>query len=119
MLQFNFKIAHLAGAVNTAADVLFRLELKVTENLRLKIREDVQTTAIAVTTSSSDVVEEAQFFFAQADDEDETEEHYLERKEQSRKKATEWVAHEEPSSMKPSIKEFTKIDGNTTPYSIH
>ena len=24
-----------------------------------------------------------------------------------------------PSSMKPSIKEFTKIDGNTTAYSLH
>ena len=34
-------------------------------------------------------------------------------------KVTEWVAHEEPSSMKPSNKEFTKIDGNTTSYSIH
>ena len=50
---------------------------------------------------------------------DETEEQYLERKEQSRKKATESVAHGEPSSMKPSIKVFTKIDGNTTSYSIH
>ena len=35
------------------------------------------------------------------------------------KKATEWVPHEEPSSMKPSLKEFTKVDGNTTSYSIH
>ena len=35
------------------------------------------------------------------------------------KKATEWVAHEEPSSMKSSIKEFTRIDRNTTSYSIH
>ena len=43
----------------------------------------------------------------------------LERIEQSRKKATECVPHEEPSSMKPSIKEITKIDGNTTSYSIH
>ena len=119
VLQFNFKKAHLAGAVNTAADVLFRLELKVTEKIRLKIREDVQTTPIAVTTSSSDVVEEEQFFFAQANDEGETEELTLERKEQSRKKATEWVAHVEPSRMKPSRKEFTKIDGITTPYSVH
>ena len=29
------------------------------------------------------------------------------------------VANQEPSSMKPSIKEFTKIDGNTTAYSLH
>ena len=38
MLQFNFKIAHIAGSVNTAADFLSQLELKVTEKIRLKIR---------------------------------------------------------------------------------
>ena len=119
VLQFKFKIAHIAGSVNTAADFLSRLELKVTERIRLKIREDVQTTPIEITTSCSDVADEEQFFFTQTDGEAETEERTLERKEQSRKRATEWVAHEEPSSMKPSIKEFTKIDGNATSYSIH
>ena len=119
VLQFNFKIAHIAGSVNTAADFFSRLELKVTERIRLKIREDVQTTPIEVTTYSSDVAEEEQFFFTQTDGEVETEEQTLERKEQSRKKATEWVAHEEPSSMKPNINELTKIDGNTTSYSLH
>ena len=44
VLQFNFKIAHLAGSVNTAADFLSRLELKVTEKIRLKMRENIQTT---------------------------------------------------------------------------
>ena len=38
VLQFNFKFAHIAGSVNTAADFLSRLELKVTEKIRLKIR---------------------------------------------------------------------------------
>ena len=46
------------------------------------------------------------------------EEQALERKENSRKRVTERAAHEEPSSMKPRIKEFTKIDGNTTSFSI-
>ena len=55
VLQFNFKIAHIAGSVNTAADFLSRLELKVTEKIHLKIQEDVQTTPIEVSTSSSDV----------------------------------------------------------------
>ena len=119
VLQFNFKIAHIAGSVNTAADFLSRLELKVTEKIHLKIREDVQATPIEVTTSSSDVADEEQFFFTQTHGEDETEEQTFERKEQSRKKATEWVAYEEQSSMKPRIKEFTKIDGNTTSYSIN
>ena len=34
------------------------------------------------------------------------------------KKATEWVANQEPPPMKPSVKKFTKIDGSTKPYSI-
>ena len=119
MLQFNFKIAYIAGSVNTAADFLSRLELKVTERIRHKIREDVQTTPIEVKTSSSDVAVEEQFFFTHTDDQDETEKQILQRKEQSREKAVEWVVNQEPSSMKPSIKEFTKIDGNTTAYSLH
>ena len=52
VLQFNFRIAHIAGSVNTAADFRSRVKLKVTEKIRLKIREDIQTTPIEVTTSS-------------------------------------------------------------------
>ena len=58
-------------------------------------------------------------FFTNTDDQDETEEEILQRKKRSRDKAAEWVVNQEPSSMKPSIKEFTKIDGNTTAYSLH
>ena len=119
MLQFNFKIAHVAGSVNTAADFLSRLELKVTEKIHLKIREDVQTTPTEVSTSSSDVADEEQFCFTQPDSQDETEEKILQRKEQSQKNATQWVTNQKLTSLKPSIKEFTKIDGNTTSYSIN
>ena len=84
ILQFNFKIAHNAGSVNTAADFLSRLELKVTENIYLKIREDIQTTPIEVTTSLSDVAHEEHFFFTPADKEDISEKQTLERKEQLR-----------------------------------
>ena len=119
VLQFNFQIAHIAGSVNTAADFLSRLQLKVTEKIHLKIREDVQTTPIEVSTSSSDVADEEQFFFTQPDTQDETEEQTLQRKKQSQKKAAEWVVNQELSLMKPSIKEFTKIDGNTTSNSIN
>ena len=119
VLQFNFKIAHIAGSVNTAADFLSRLELKVTEKIHLKIREDVQTTPIEVSTSSSDVAGGEQFFFTQTDSQEETEEQILQVKEQSQKKAADWVVNQELSSMKPSIKEFTTIDGNTTSYSIN
>ena len=83
VLQFNFKIAHIAGSVNTEADFLSRLALKVTEKIRLKIREDIQTTPIEVTTSSSDVADE-EHFFKQADEINESEEQTLQRKEQSK-----------------------------------
>ena len=115
MLQFNFKIAHIAGSVKTAADFLFRLELKITEKIRLRIREDFQTTPIEVTTASSNVADEKQFFFTQADNNDESEEQTLERKEQqrkeqSRKNAKQWATNEESPVLKTSVKEFTMID---------
>ena len=119
VLQFNFKIAHIAGPVNTAADFLSRLELKATEKILLKIRKDVQTTPIEITTSSSNVADEAQFFFMQTDDHDETEEQILQRKEQSCKKAAVWVVNHDSPSVNPSIKEFTKIAGDTTSHSLH
>ena len=119
VLQFDFKIAHFAGSVNTAADFLSRLELKVTEKIRLKIREDIHTTPIEVTTSSSDVADEEQFFFTHADDSNESEEQTLERKEQTKRNAKQWAANEESPSWKTSVKAFTKIDGNTTSYSMN
>ena len=119
VLQFNFKITHIAGSVNTAADFFSRLELKVTEKIHLKIREDVQTTPIEVTTSSSDVAHDEQFYFAQADGKDKTEEQTVHRKERSPKEEADWVANQELSSMKPSIKEIRNIDGKTTSYSVN
>ena len=118
VLQFNFKIAHIAGSVNTAADFLSRLELKVTEKICLKIREDIQTTPIEVTTSSSDVADEEHIFFTHADDAKESEEQTLERKEQSRQNAKQWAANEKLPALKMSVKEFTETDGNTTSYSM-
>ena len=84
VLRFNFKIAHIAGSLNTAADFRSRLELKVTEKIHLKIRDDVQTTPIEVSTPSADVADEEQFFFTQTDGQDETEEQMLQRKKQKR-----------------------------------
>ena len=58
VFQFNLKTAHIAGSVNTAADILSRLKLKVKEKNRLKVREDVQRTRIEMTLSSSVVADE-------------------------------------------------------------
>ena len=117
VLQFNFKIAHIAGSINTAADFLSRLEHKFTEKIRLQIREDIQTTRIEVTTFCSDVAYEKQFFFAQADNNDKSEEQTLERKKQPKRNAKQWAANEESPVLKTSVKQFTKTDGNTTSYS--
>ena len=119
VLQFNFKIAHSAGSVNTAADFLSRLELKVTEKIRLKLTEDIQTTPIEVAIFSSDVADAEQFFFTHADDSEESEEQTLKRKERSGQNAKQWAAIEESPVLKASVKEFTKIDGNTTSYSTN
>ena len=119
VLQFNFKIAHIAGSVNTAADFLSRLEFKVTEKIRLKNREDIHTTPTEVTTSFSDVADEEQFFFTHADDTNESEEQTLERREQSRQNARQWAANEESPALKTSVKEFTNVDASTTWYFIN
>ena len=60
--------------VSTAAYFLHRLEIKVTEEIRLKIREDVQTTPIEVIKFSPDIADEEQFFFREIDGEEEVEE---------------------------------------------
>ena len=117
--QFNFKISHIAGSVNNAAEVLSRLEPKVTEKIRLKIREGIQTTTIEVTTSSSDVADEEEIFFTHSDETNEPEEQTLERKERSKQNAKQWAANEESPALKTSVKEFTDIDGNTTSYSMN
>ena len=92
MLLFNFKIAHIAGSLNTAAVFLSTLELKVREKNRLKIREDIETTPPEVKTSSLDVADEEQVFFTQVDNDNESEEQTVQQEEQSRRLAKERVA---------------------------
>ena len=106
VLKLNFTIAHISGSVNTAAGFLSRLELKVTEKIRLKITQDVQTSPIEVKTSSSDVADEEQFFFTQADNNDESEEQTLERKERLRQNAKQRATSKESPALKTSVKEF-------------
>ena len=72
-----------------------------------------------MTTSSSDVAVEEHFFLTQADKNKESEEQTFEGNDQSRPDARQWVADEEPSRLKTSVNAFTKIDANTTSYSIN
>ena len=72
-----------------------------------------------MTSSSSDVTDEEQLFFTQADKADESEEQTIYRQEQSGQNAKQWAANEEAYALKTSVKEFKKIDGNTTSYSMN
>ena len=101
--------------VQSTLQLTFSPDLKI----RLKIREDIQTTYIEVTTSSSDVAGEEQFFFTQADNNDESEEQTFERKQQSKQVAKQWAMNEESPVLQTSVKEIKKIDGNTTLYSLN
>ena len=85
VLQFDFRIAHIAGSINTTPDFLSRLELKVAEKTGFKIGEDIQTTPNEETTSTLDVADEEQLFSTQADDEKESKEQTLQRKENCNK----------------------------------
>ena len=89
------------------------------EQIPVKIKEHIQTTPIEVTTSSSDVGDEEQFFFAQAHKKVESEQQARERNEQHTQNAKQWVANEQPPSLKTSVEEFTKIDGKTTSHSMN
>ena len=119
VLQLNLKISDIAGSVITAPDFFTRLEHTVAEKKRLKIREYIQTTPIEVITYSSDVADREHFFFTKADNNDESKQQTLERKEQSRQNGRQWVKNEEPSSLKTTVKEFTKTERNTTTYSMN
>ena len=92
-LQFDFKVAHITGSVNTADEFISRRELNDTEKIRFKIREEIQATPLEVTTSSSDITDEEQFFFTQADNEDESEEQTFHQNKHSRQDANQWVAN--------------------------
>ena len=70
----------------------------------LKIREDIQRTPIEVTTKPSDVADEQQFLFTQEDNENDTEEQTPERKEQLRHNSKQWLANEEQTSLKISVR---------------
>ena len=83
MIQFNFVIAHIPGAQNTAADDLSHLEAYPKDKLVMKIREDVQTLPIEIKVQSAGVTQEEKIFYT--NDDDETEEHYWARKKAIRK----------------------------------
>ena len=113
VLQFKFRIMHVAGSQNTAADFLSRLELTPKEKVQLKLRNDILTSPIEVNLQSSDVADEEQLFFL-PDEEDESEQEIFARKELSKRRALD--EHERELSTK--VTEVIKIPLNSAVYSF-
>ena len=55
VIQFNFVIALIPGAQNTAADYVSRLEADPKDKFVMKVREDVQTLPIEINVQSAGV----------------------------------------------------------------
>ena len=108
VLQFKFRIMHVAGSQNTAADFLSRLELTPKEKAQLKLRDDILTSPIEVNLQSSDVADEEQLFFL-PDEEDESEQEIFARKALSKQRAID--QHENELSTK--VTEVIKIPLNS------
>ena len=83
VIQFNFVIAHIPGAQNTAGDFLSRLKAVPKDKLVMKLREDVQTVPNEINVQAAGVSQEEQIFYM--NDDDEIEEQFWARKEAIRK----------------------------------
>ena len=114
VLQFEFRIMHVAGSQNTAADFLSRLELTPRkEMVQLKLRDDILTSPIEVNLQSSDVADDEQLFFL-PDEEEESEQEIFARKALSKQRATD--EHEKDLSTK--VTEVIKIPHSSAVYSF-
>ena len=113
VLQYNFVIAHVAGAMNTAADFLSRAEVNPTEKLELNIRNDVTTKAIEVNIQSTGVAEEESLYILP--EEAPSEQQLWEEKESLRKTAKE-ETHNEPENEVSELQNFHKPTAGTVDY---
>ena len=113
VLQYNFVIAHVAGAMNTAADFLSRAEVNPTEKLEMNIRNDVTTKAIEVNIQSTGVAEEESLYILP--EEVPSEQQLWDEKESLRKTAKE-ETHNEPENEISELQNFHKPTAGTIDY---
>ena len=113
VLQYNFVIAHVAGAMNTAADFLSRAESNPTEKLEMNIRNDVNTKAIEVNIQSTGVAEEELLYILP--DECPTEQQLWEEKQTIRQSAK-TETHNEPENEVFELQTFHKPTAGTINY---
>ena len=113
VLQYNIVIAHVAGAMNTAADFLSRAESNPTEKLEMNIRNDVNTKAIEVNIQSTGVAEEELLYILPG--ECPTEQQLWEEKEATRQSAK-TATHNEPENEVFELQTFHKPTAGTINY---
>ena len=113
VLQYNLVIAHVAGAMNTAADFLLRAESNPTEKLEMNIRNDVNTKAIEVNKQSTGVAEEELLYILPG--ESPTEQQLWEEKEAIRQSAK-TETHNEPENEVFELQTFHKPTAGTINY---
>ena len=113
VLQYNFVIAHVAGAMNTAADFLSRTEINPTKKLEMDLRNDIQTKAIEVNIQSSGIAEEEQIYIHPDDENDEKT--LWEQKDNIRNQ-TQTEKHNEPENEITELLNFHKPTAGTIDY---
>ena len=113
VLQYNFVIAHVAGAMNTAANFLSRAEVDPTEKLEMNIRNDVATKAIEVNIQSTGVAEEETLYILP--DESPTEQQLWEEKNTIRSMAR-TETHNDPENDVSELQTFHKPTAGTINY---
>ena len=104
VLQLKFRIMHVAGSQNTAADFLSRLELTPNEKVQLELRDDIITAPIEINLIT-DVADEEHLSFL-PDEEEESEQEIFARKEHSKQRAIEKT---EQQNLSTEITETVRI----------
>ena len=113
VLQYNFVIAHVAGAMNTAAGFLSRAEVNPTEKLEMSNRNDVTSKAIEVNIQSTRTAEEESLYILP--EEVPSEQQLWEEKESLRKTAKD-ETHNEPENEVSELQNFHKPTAGTIDY---
>ena len=114
VLQFKFRIMHVAGSQKTAADFLSRLELTPKKRIQLKLRDDIITAPIEVNLQSTDVADEEQLFFL-PDEEEESEQEIFARKALSKQRA---IDEKEQQNLTTEVTETVHIPLNSAVYAF-
>ena len=68
ILPYNSVLARVAGLMNTAAEILSRVEVSPIQKLEMSFRNDIQTKSIDVNIQSTVIVQEEQIYILPDDE---------------------------------------------------